>query len=138
MTVADLGKKVDALGDRLDARIDSVDMKIDAVASDLGAKIAEHEKSNEQHFAAIQFTFGEMRSFVTESIGSLRADMLVRFERVDQRFDGIDQRFDGIDQRFDVIAQRFDRMDRRFDRIEDKLDRALSHRPSAPRRRRKQ
>ena len=109
LTVADLGMKVDDLG----VRVDRIDARIEA------------------NSAGVQTAFDEMRSFVTESIGSLRIEMLGRFERVYQRFDGIDQRLDGIDQRFD-------RVDRRFDRIEDKLDRVLTRRPSAPRRRRKQ
>jgi hypothetical protein len=64
-----------------------------------------------------------MRTAVADRISGLRADVISRFEQVDQRFDGMDRRFD--------------RMDRRFDRLEGKLDRALAARVRTPRPRRR-
>jgi hypothetical protein len=118
----EVGKKVDDLRARLGARIDAVDAKIDTVDAKVDTRscqtwdVSSPSISRQTSSISRPFTFGEMRSFVTESIGSLRTDMLARFEGADHRFD---------------------RMDRRFDRIEDELDRALPHRPHTPRRRRK-
>ena len=115
ITMEGLGRKIDDMGARIDTRIDAVDAKVDSVAADLGSRIGEvasrldaHARSHDEQFAAVQFTFGEMRTFTTELFGGLRNEMLARFERVD----------------------------RRFDRIELKLDRALAPRLPSSRRRR--
>lgn len=120
-TTATIDAKVDRVIERVDGvtgRVDGLTARVDGVTERvdvLTTVVEEHRRSTDEQFAQVQFAFGEMRTFVSESIGNLRTDMMSRFDRVDQRFK---------------------RVDRRFDRIEDKLDRALAPRPATPRRRR--
>jgi predicted nuclease with TOPRIM domain len=52
-----------------------------------------------------------------------QADMILRFEAVDQRFKAVDQRFDHLEQRFDGLERRFERLEDRFDH----LDQGMHH-----------
>ncbi len=59
-------------------------------------------------------------------INDLRADMINRFEQVDERFGVLENRFDlfekNTNERFDTVDKRFVQMDSRFDKIDRKFD----------------
>jgi chaperonin cofactor prefoldin len=133
---------------------------------ELGARVDALSTRAEVESKAVSTTFAEMRSFVSESVATLRRDMLRRFDAVDKRFDGVDvrlgrvekrldgleqrfdrlelrfegleQRFGGLEKRFDGLEKRFDGLERQSGRIESKLDQLLSASPAkAPRTRRR-
>lgn len=58
-----------------------------------------------------------------EDIATLRADLNVRFDRIDDRFEQIEDRFKQIDNRFEQIDDRFEQFEDRFDRIENRFER---------------
>jgi predicted nuclease with TOPRIM domain len=126
---------------------------------ELGARVDALSTRAEVESKAVSTTFAEMRSFVSESVATLRRDMLRRFDAVDKRFDGVDVRLGRVEKRLDGLEQRFDRLELRFEgleqrfgglgkrfdglesqsgRIESKLDQLLSASPAkAPRTRRR-
>ena len=101
MTIAALGKRIDARFKRADgrtrARFDSVDARFDTV---------------DARFDAVDARFNAVDA---------------RFDAVDARFNAVDARFDAIDARFDrmdaAIERRFAQADRKVESLGEKLDR---------------
>ncbi|HEY2715719.1 MAG TPA: hypothetical protein VGI73_05810 [Solirubrobacterales bacterium] len=48
----------------------------------------------------------------------VRADMNLRFDRVDKRLDKIDEKFDKVDEKFDKVDEKFAKIDERFDKVD--------------------
>jgi hypothetical protein len=65
-------------------------------------------------------SIGELRVEMNAGFQSIRSEMNLRFEQVDERFKQVDERFKQIDERFDRFEQK---VDKRFDRLEERLDR---------------
>jgi chromosome segregation ATPase len=110
---------------------------------ELGARVDALSARAEVESKAVSTTFTEMRSFVSESVGTLRREMIRRFDaldkrltgvetrlgRVEKRLDGLEQRFDrleirfeGLEQRFSGLEKRFDGLEKRFDGLEERFD----------------
>jgi ABC-type transporter Mla subunit MlaD len=84
--VGGLTKRVDDLTERFDGlaeRVDGLTERVDGLTE----RLDDHRRSTDRQFAEVQFAFGEMRTFVSESIGSLRSDMVNRFDRVEDKLD---------------------------------------------------
>ena len=58
----------------------------------------------------------------TTASATIRNEMLVRFDKVDERFDRVDERFVEIDERFEKVDERFDKMDERFDKVDERFE----------------
>jgi archaellum component FlaC len=111
---------------------------------ELGARVDALSARAEVESKAVSTTFTEMRSFVSESVGTLRREMIRRFDALDKRLTGVEtrlgrveKRFDGLEKRFDGLEERFDGFERQSARIESKLDQLLSARPAKARRTRR-
>ncbi len=70
---------------------------------------------------------------VNERIDGFKTEMVLRFERVDERmdegfklvdrrFEQVDRQFEQVDRRLDKVDQRLDKLDTRVNRIEVRLD----------------
>lgn len=97
--------------------------------AEVSARVDALAASAEVESKAVSVTFTEMRTFVSESVATLRKDMIRRFDAVDKRFTGIEirlgrleKRFDGLEQRFDRLELRFEGLERRFDGLEKRFD----------------
>ena len=53
----------------------------------------------------------------------LRTEMVLRFERVDERFEQVDQRFEQVDRRFEQVDRRFEQVDGRFEQVDQRFER---------------
>lgn len=63
---------------------------------------------------------------VNERISGLKTEMVLRFERVDERMDEgfkqVDRRFEQVDRRLEQVDRQFEQVDRRLDRVDQRLD----------------
>ena len=89
---------------------------------ELGARVDALSARAEVESRAVSTTFTDMRSYVSESVATLRRDMVRRFDAVDKRFDAVDMRFGRLEKRFDGLEKRFDGLEKRFDRLEQRFD----------------
>lgn len=64
-----------------------------------------------------------LRREIGTDIGSLRTEMVLRFEQVDRQFEQVDRRFEQVDRRFEQVDQRFEQVDRRFEQMDERFDR---------------
>ena len=78
----------------VDIGVDHVDEKLTVRIDEVTARLDVHEQSTKKEFEAVQFAFGEMRQFVSESFGTLRKEMVSRFDQVDHRFDRMEEKLD--------------------------------------------
>jgi chromosome segregation ATPase len=67
---------------------------------------------------------------IIAAITTLRADLVERFDRVEQKVDGLDQKVDGLEQKVDglerkvvELEQKVDELDQKVDGLEQKVDR---------------
>ncbi|QIM15245.1 hypothetical protein G7067_00555 [Leucobacter insecticola] len=60
---------------------------------------------------------------VIDRVDGLKTEMVIRFEKVDQRFEQVDRRFEQVDQRFEQVDRRFEQVDQRFERVDERFGR---------------
>ena len=69
--------------------------------------------SIEERIARLEGSFEQIErrlGILEQDVRSLRAEMLVRFDRLDTRFDRLDSRIDRQDTHFDRLDTRIDRL----------------------------
>lgn len=57
-------------------------------------------------------TFAAQVATIGAKVDGLRAEMVLRFERVDERFERVEQRLGRVEQRLDRVETRLDGLDR--------------------------
>ena len=103
-------------------RFDRVDRNIHQLSQEL-AEVKQQGIHNADSIDGLHERLNQLDRKVETEIGSLRGEMLRRFEQVDARFEAIDKRFEAIDQRFEAIDKRFDELEQRLnDKIDSKID----------------
>ena len=76
--------------------------------------------SIEERIAHLEGSFEQIErrlGILEQDVRSLRAEMIVRFDRLDARFDRLDSRIDRQDTHFGRLDSRIDRLDTRIDRL---------------------
>ena len=63
-----------------------------------------------------------LKADITTASATIRNEMLVRFDKVDERFDRVDERFADVDARFDRIDERFEKVGAEFKEARSELE----------------
>ncbi|HIY67176.1 MAG TPA: hypothetical protein H9830_12975 [Candidatus Agrococcus pullicola] len=72
--------------------------------------------------AMLAWVHKNLKADTATASAAVRSEMLVRFDRIDERFAMVDARFDRIDERFEKVDERFDKMDERFDKVDERFE----------------
>ncbi|HEX6467795.1 MAG TPA: hypothetical protein VF069_01770 [Streptosporangiaceae bacterium] len=68
-----------------------------------------------------------MYRMMTFGLGSLRTEMVVRFEKVDMRFDQVEGRLDKVETRLDKVETRLDGVETHLGGLAGRLDKVESN-----------
>ena len=121
------------------SRFDRVDRNLQQLREDL-ADVKQQGVRNADNIDGLHERLNQLDRKIESEIGSLRGEMLRRFEQVDARFEQVDARFEQVDARFErveteistlrgdmnarfeAVDARFEAIDRRFDELEQRLN----------------
>ena len=94
-------------------------------------RLYEQRKAEENTPAERTYNLGEINQNITILLGiassqekdikTIKNDLAVLKESIDQRFDAVEQRFVEVDRRFDAIEQHFTSQDAKFDQVLQQL-----------------
>lgn len=98
-------------------------------------RLYDERKAEESTPAALTFNLREINENMTillgvassqgESIKTLRNDLGLLRESMEQRFNGVDRRLESVEQRFNGVDHRLESMEQRFTSLEGKLEQVL-------------
>ncbi len=104
------------------SRFDRVDRNLQQLREDL-ADVKQQGIHNADSIDGLHERLNQLDRKIETEIGSLRGEMLRRFEQVDARFESIDARFEQIDARFEQIERKIDeKVDGLRDEMNHKFD----------------
>lgn len=70
----------------------------------------------------ITVTTQSMMRTITAQFEGLKTEMILRFERVDDKFDRVDEQFKRVDEQFKRVDERFEQVEKRFEQVDQRFE----------------